>query len=49
VAVGGGWLALRAGAGLHGVFMALAAGLVAMGAVNAGSVAMGAWFRERRA
>ena len=49
VAVGGGWLALRAGAGLHGVFLALAAGLVVMGAVNAGSVAMGAWFTGRRA
>ena len=47
IAVGGGWAAIRLGFGLHGVFLALGAGLVAMGAVNAASVAMGAWFAGR--
>ena len=44
VAVGGAFLALRMGAGLAATFGALAAGLVAMGAVNAASTAAGAWF-----
>ena len=44
IAIGGGWLALRAGAGLPGLFAAVGAGLIAMGAVNAASVACGAWF-----
>lgn len=44
IAVLGGWAALRLGFGLHGVFLALGAGLVAMGAVNAAAVARGAWF-----
>ncbi len=47
IAVLGGWAALRMGFGLHGVFLALGAGLVAMGAVNAASVARGAWFQGR--
>lgn len=46
IAVGGGWAALRLGAGLHGMFIALGAALVAMCAVNAASVAGGAWFRR---
>ena len=46
IAVGGGWLVLRAGAGLHGLFLAVGAGLLAMGVVNAASVAAGAWFRR---
>lgn len=46
VAVGGGSIALRAGLGLHGMFLALGAALVVMGAVNAASVAAGAWFRR---
>ena len=44
VAVVGGWAAMRFGYGVHGVFLALGAGLVAMGAVNTASVALGAWF-----
>ena len=44
VAVGGGWLALRFTGSLAAVFGALAAGLLAMGAVNAASTAAGAWF-----
>ncbi|MFE1602938.1 MATE family efflux transporter [Methylobacterium sp. ID0610] len=47
LAVGGGWLALRAGAGLDGIFLAQALGLVALGLINAGSVAAGVWFRDR--
>ena len=48
VAVGGGWLALRLGFGLHTVFLALSAGIVAMAAVNAAAVGMGAWFAGPR-
>jgi putative MATE family efflux protein len=44
VAGAGGWLALRAGWGLAGVFAAQAAALVAYGLVNAASIAGGAWF-----
>jgi len=44
VAVGGGWLALRLGAGLAGVFAALGAGLATMGLINVASIALGAWF-----
>jgi Na+-driven multidrug efflux pump len=44
VAAAGGWLALRAGWGLVGVFSAQATALVVYGAVNAGSLAAGAWF-----
>ncbi|WP_427912921.1 MATE family efflux transporter [Ramlibacter sp. MMS24-I3-19] len=46
VAAAGGWLALRAGWGLVGVFGAQAAALVVYGAVNAGSIAAGAWFGQ---
>jgi putative MATE family efflux protein len=48
IAAAGGWIALRLGGGQTGVFLALGAALVAMGLVNALSVAGGAWFKERR-
>lgn len=47
VSVAGGWLALRHGAGLEGVYAALAAGLALFGLVNAGAIAGGAWFKGR--
>lgn len=46
VAVGGGWLALRAGYGLDGVFAAIGIALVIFPVVNAASIALGAWFPE---
>jgi putative MATE family efflux protein len=42
----GGWLAVRAGWGLAGVFAAQAAALVAYGVLNAAAIAGGAWGRE---
>lgn len=48
VAVLGGWVAMRHGWGMHGMFLALGAGLLVMGAVNAAAVAGGAWFPRRR-
>lgn len=44
VAAGGGWLALRWGGGIAQVFFAQAVALVVYGAVNASSIAGGAWF-----
>lgn len=44
VAAIGGWLALRAGAGMAGVFAAQALALMMYGALNAAAVAGGAWF-----
>ena len=44
----GGWLALRAGFGLPGVFAAQAAGLVVYGLLNAGAIMAGAWFGPLR-
>jgi Na+-driven multidrug efflux pump len=44
VAVGGGWLALHLGAGVAGVFAALAAAIATFGIVIATAVACGAWF-----
>lgn len=44
VAVTGGWLALRWGGGLAGVFVAQAVALVIYGLVNASAIAGGAWF-----
>jgi putative MATE family efflux protein len=44
IAGAGGWLAIRAGWGLAGVFAAQAAALVAYGLLNAASIAGGAWF-----
>ena len=49
IAAAGGWLALRLGFGLTGVFLALGAALVVLGLVNALSVAGGAWFKGRPA
>ncbi len=44
IAAGGGWLALSWSGDLSGVFVALSAGLAAMGLINAVAVAGGAWF-----
>jgi MATE family, multidrug efflux pump len=44
IAAGGGFLALRWGGGLSGVFVALALALAAFGLINAAAVAGGAWF-----
>jgi putative MATE family efflux protein len=44
VAAGGGWLALREGWGLPGVFAAQAAALVVYGLLNVATTAGGAWF-----
>ena len=44
VAAVGGWLALALGGGLVAVFAAQAVALVAYGAINAGTIAAGAWF-----
>ncbi len=44
----GGWLALRAGAGLTGVFIAQAAALVVYGLINAMAIWAGAWFGPLR-
>jgi Na+-driven multidrug efflux pump len=45
VATAGGWLALRLGGSITGVFVALGVALAVFGLVNAGAVAFGAWFR----
>ena len=45
VATAGGWLALQLGGSITGVFVALGVALAVFGLVNAGSVALGAWFR----
>jgi Na+-driven multidrug efflux pump len=45
VATAGGWLALRLGGSVTGVFVALGVALAVFGLVNAGAVAFGAWFR----
>lgn len=44
VAAAGGWLAIRWGGGLSGVFIAQAAALVVYGVVIAAAIAGGAWF-----
>lgn len=44
IAAGGGWLALRSGGDLTHVFLAVSAALVLFGVINAGTVALGAWF-----
>jgi Na+-driven multidrug efflux pump len=44
----GGWLALRSGAGLTGVFVAQAAALVVYGSLNAWAIWAGAWFGPLR-
>ena len=45
IAVGGGWLALRLTGSLAALFAALGLGLLAYGALVAGAVARGVWFR----
>jgi Na+-driven multidrug efflux pump len=47
VAAGGGFVALRLGGGLAGVFCALAAALATFAAVNASAIASGSWFTRR--
>jgi putative MATE family efflux protein len=47
IAAAGGWLALRLGGGVSGVFLALAVALMAFGSINAAAVAGGAWFTKR--
>ena len=46
IAVAGGWLALRLSGSIAAVFVALGVALAVFGLVNAGSIAMGAWFRK---
>ncbi len=46
LAAGGGWLALRLGGDLTGVFIALGLALAAFGLINAAAVWCGAWSRE---
>ena len=48
VAATGGWMALRAGLGLAGVFAAQGAALVVYGIVNGYAVMAGAWFGPLR-
>ncbi len=48
VAVGGGWLAVRAGAGLGGVFLALGLAMLVFPLVNAGAILSGSWFPGER-
>ncbi len=48
VSIAGGLLALSLARDLNGVFLALSAGLVVFGIVNAVAVARGVWFRARR-
>jgi putative MATE family efflux protein len=49
IAAGGGWLALRWRGDVSHLFLALGVALAAMGLINAGAVAGGAWFgRPRR-
>ena len=45
IAIGGGWLALRATGSLEWMFVALSAALVAYGVMLSAAVASGAWFR----
>jgi putative MATE family efflux protein len=48
IAIGGGWLALRATGSLTWVFVALSAALVTYGVTLSAAVASGAWFRIGR-
>ena len=45
IAIGGGWIALRATGSLEWMFVALSAALVAYGVMLSAAVASGAWFR----
>ena len=44
IVAGGGWLALRLGGDLTHLFIILAVALTALGLINAGAIAGGAWF-----
>jgi MATE family, multidrug efflux pump len=48
IAIGGGWIALRATGSLEWMFMALSVALVAYGVMLSAAVASGAWFRVGR-
>ena len=48
VAVGGGWLAMRSGFGLTGVFVMLGLALLVFPLVNGGAILLGSWFPEDR-
>ena len=48
LAVGGGWLAMRAGYGLDGVFLALGLALLVFPAVTGGAILLGSWFPGER-
>lgn len=48
VAVGGGWLALRQGGGLDGVFLALGIALAVFPLIIGVAIASGSWFPEPR-
>lgn len=47
VSVGGGWLAMRHGLGLGGVFLALGVALLVFPIVTAAAILLGAWFPDR--
>jgi len=46
VAAGGGWLAIRHGFGVTGLFIALGVALALFGGINAAAIAAGAWFGQ---
>jgi len=46
IAIGGGWLALRATGSLGWLFVALSAGLISYGVTLSAAVASGVWFRR---
>ena len=48
IAAAGGWLALRLGGDVSGIFLALAVALGVFGIVNAAAVSGGAWFTQAR-
>jgi Na+-driven multidrug efflux pump len=49
IAIGGGWLVLRATGSLFAFFLALGFGLLVYGVVTAVAVGSGSWFRAQRA
>jgi hypothetical protein len=49
IAIGGGWLALRATGSMNGLFTALALGLVIYGVTLTAAIGTGVWFgRDQR-
>ena len=46
VAAGGGWLAVHAGYGVTGLFVALGVALALFGVINVAAIAAGVWFRQ---